>query len=310
MTTEKNPLILVDGSSYLYRAYYVFSFFTNSLNEPTGAIYGMLNMLKNLLIQHKHCQIVIVFDTVGKTFRKKLFEKYKSNRPRMPDKLQQQIKPLYNIIRAMGISLLEIKGVEADDIIGTLAVQAQKTGRTVLISTIDKDIAQLVTPNIMLMNTRMNTILGPEEVRKKYGVPPSLIIDLLAMIGDKTDNIPGIPGVGQKTAETLIKIFGNIHSIYNNLDKLNTVALRGIKTIISNFEKNRDLAFLSYKLATIKTDIEIKLLDKQLIIQEPNIETLKALFKRYEFKHWLNELNSGKWLQRKKNTHETKFTYF
>ena len=197
----QNPLILVDGSSYLYRAYHAFPPLTNSAGEPTGAMYGVLNMLRSLIMQYKPTHAAVVFDAKGKTFRDELFEHYKSHRPPMPDDLRAQIEPLHAMVKAMGLPLLAVSGVEADDVIGTLAREAEKAGRPVLISTGDKDMAQLVTPNITLINTMTNTILGPEEVVNKYGVPPELIIDFLALMGDSSDNIPGVPGVGEKTAQ-------------------------------------------------------------------------------------------------------------
>lgn len=173
----QNPLILVDGSSYLYRAYHAFPPLTNSAGEPTGAMYGVLNMLRSLIMQYKPTHAAVVFDAKGKTFRDELFEHYKSHRPPMPDDLRAQIEPLHAMVKAMGLPLLAVSGVEADDVIGTLAREAEKAGRPVLISTGDKDMAQLVTPNITLINTMTNTILGPEEVVNKYGVPPEPIID-------------------------------------------------------------------------------------------------------------------------------------
>lgn len=194
----ENPFILVDGSSYLYRAYHAFPPLTNSKGEPTGAMYGVLNMLRSLIIQYKPSHVAVVFDAKGKTFRDELYEEYKSNRPPMPDDLREQIEPLHEMVQAMGLPLLSITGVEADDVIGTLALKAASDGRNVLISTGDKDMAQLVTPNITLINTMTNVILGPDEVKEKYGVPPELIIDFLALMGDSSDNIPGVPGVGEK----------------------------------------------------------------------------------------------------------------
>ncbi|WP_370557198.1 hypothetical protein [Edwardsiella tarda] len=190
----ENPLILVDGSSYLYRAYHAFPPLTNGAGEPTGAMYGVLNMLRSLIMQYQPSHIAVVFDAKGKTFRDELFAEYKSHRPPMPDDLREQIAPLHQMVQAMGLPLLVVPGVEADDVIGTLARRAEQAGRHVLISTGDKDMAQLVTPNITLINTMTNTVLGPQEVFDKYGVPPELIIDFLALMGDASDNIPGVPG--------------------------------------------------------------------------------------------------------------------
>ncbi|AMG56913.1 DNA polymerase I [Pantoea vagans] len=297
----ENPLILVDGSSYLYRAYHAFPPLTNSAGEPTGAMYGVLNMLKSLLAQYNPSHVAVVFDAKGKTFRDELFEHYKSHRPPMPDELRAQIEPLHEMVRAMGLPLLAVSGVEADDVIGTLALEAEKKGLSVLISTGDKDMAQLVTPAITLINTMSNTILGPEEVEQKYGVPPALIIDFLAMMGDSSDNIPGVPGVGEKTAQALLQGLGSMQTIYDNLDKVADLGFRGAKTMATKLEQNRDVAFLSYQLATIKTDVELVLPCEELMVTEPDVEALQALFSRYEFKRWLSDLQDGKWLQGKKS---------
>ena len=297
----ENPLILVDGSSYLYRAYHAFPPLTNSAGEPTGAMYGVLNMLKSLLMQYQPSHVAVVFDAKGKTFRDELFENYKSHRPPMPDDLRAQIAPLHEMVKAMGLPLLAVSGVEADDVIGTLALEAEKQGRAVLISTGDKDMAQLVTPGITLITTMTNTVLGPEEVEQKYGVPPSLIIDFLAMMGDSSDNIPGVPGVGEKTAQALLQGLGGMQSIYDNLDKVAGLSFRGAKTMAAKLEQNRDVAFLSYQLATIKTDVELELACEQLTVNEPDVEALQTLFSRYEFKRWLADLQEGKWLQGKKS---------
>ncbi|MBN6032717.1 DNA polymerase I [Pantoea ananatis] len=300
----ENPLILVDGSSYLYRAYHAFPPLTNSAGEPTGAMYGVLNMLKSLLVQYSPTHVAVVFDAKGKTFRDELFEHYKSHRPPMPDDLRSQIEPLHEMVRAMGLPLLAVSGVEADDVIGTLALEAEKKGHAVLISTGDKDMAQLVTPGITLINTMTNTILGPEEVEQKYGVPPSLIIDFLAMMGDSSDNIPGVPGVGEKTAQALLQGLGGMQSIYDNLDKVADLSFRGAKTMAAKLEQNRDVAFLSYQLATIKTDVELDQPCEALTVSEPDVKALQALFSRFEFKRWLTDLQEGKWLQGTKSNRQ------
>ncbi len=297
----ENPLILVDGSSYLYRAYHAFPPLTNSAGEPTGAMYGVLNMLKSLLMQYQPSHVAVVFDAKGKTFRDELFEHYKSHRPPMPDDLRAQIAPLHEMVKAMGLPLLAVSGVEADDVIGTLALEAGKQGRSVLISTGDKDMAQLVTPEITLINTMSNTVLGPEEVEEKYGVPPALIIDFLAMMGDSSDNIPGVPGVGEKTAQALLQGLGGMHAIYDNLDKVSGLSFRGAKTMAAKLEQNRDVAFLSYQLATIKTDVPLEVSYDQLTVNQPDVETLQTLFARFEFRRWQADLQEGKWLQGKKS---------
>ncbi|AUG98740.1 DNA polymerase I [Pectobacteriaceae bacterium CE70] len=297
----ENPLILVDGSSYLYRAYHAFPPLTNSAGEPTGAMYGVLNMLRSLLLQYHPSHVAVVFDAKGKTFRDELFEDYKSHRPPMPDDLREQIEPLHRMVTAMGLPLLVVSGVEADDVIGTLSLQAERAGIPVLISTGDKDMAQLVTSNITLINTMTNSILGPEEVCNKYGIPPELIIDFLALMGDSSDNIPGVPGIGEKTAQALLQGLGGLDSLYENLDKIAGLSFRGAKTIAAKLEQHKEIAYLSYKLATIKTDVELELNCDQLTVNEPNVVELRDLFGHYEFKRWLIDIESGTWLQDKKS---------
>ncbi|MEE3664376.1 DNA polymerase I [Brenneria sp. g21c3] len=297
----ENPLILVDGSSYLYRAYHAFPPLTNSAGEPTGAMYGVLNMLRSLLTQYHPSHVAVVFDAKGKTFRDELFENYKAHRPPMPDDLREQIEPLHRMVKAMGLPLLAISGVEADDVIGTLALQAEKAGIPVLISTGDKDMAQLVTPNVTLINTMNNTVLGPQEVCDKYGIPPELMIDFLALMGDASDNIPGVPGVGEKTAQALLQGLGGLDTLYANLDKIAGLSFRGAKTMAPKLEQHKDIAYLSYQLATIKTDVELALNCEQLTVNEPDVDELHSLFSRYEFRRWLSDVESGTWLQGKKS---------
>ena len=295
----ENPLILVDGSSYLYRAYHAFPPLTNRAGEPTGAMYGVLNMLRSLILQYQPTHAAVVFDAKGKTFRDELFEDYKSHRPPMPDDLRAQIEPLHAMVKAMGLPLLAVSGVEADDVIGTLAREAEKAGRPVLISTGDKDMAQLVTPGITLINTMTNTILGPDEVVTKYGVPPELIIDFLALMGDSSDNIPGVPGVGEKTAQALLQGLGGLDALYGEPEKIAGLTFRGAKTMAAKLEQNKDLAYLSYKLATIKTDVELELGCEQLTVAAPAADELLTLFKKYEFKRWITDVESGTWMQAK-----------
>lgn len=295
----ENPLILVDGSSYLYRAYHAFPPLTNSAGEPTGAMYGVLNMLRSLILQYQPTHAVVVFDAKGKTFRDELFEHYKSHRPPMPDDLRAQIEPLHAMVKAMGLPLMAVPGVEADDVIGTLAREAEKVGRPVLISTGDKDMAQLVTPGITLINTMTNTILGPDEVVTKYGVPPELIIDFLALMGDSSDNIPGVPGVGEKTAQALLQGLGGLDTLYAEPEKIAGLTFRGAKTMAAKLEQNKEVAYLSYQLATIKTDVELDLGCEDLLVEQPVADELLTLFKRYEFKRWITDVESGKWMQAK-----------
>ncbi|WP_054180963.1 DNA polymerase I [Trabulsiella odontotermitis] len=295
----QNPLILVDGSSYLYRAYHAFPPLTNSAGEPTGAMYGVLNMLRSLIMQYQPTHAAVVFDAKGKTFRDELFEHYKSHRPPMPDDLRAQIEPLHAMVKAMGLPLMAVSGVEADDVIGTLAREAEKMGRPVLISTGDKDMAQLVTPGITLINTMTNTILGPDEVVTKYGVPPELIIDFLALMGDSSDNIPGVPGVGEKTAQALLQGLGGLNTLFAEPEKIAGLTFRGAKTMAAKLQQNEEMARLSYQLATIKTDVELELTCEQLEVQQPIADELLSLFRKYEFKRWTADVEAGKWLQAK-----------
>ena len=292
-TIAPNPLVLVDGSSYLYRAFHAFPPLTNSAGEPTGAMYGVLNMLKSLISQVQPSHIAVVFDAKGKTFRDEMFEQYKSHRPPMPDELRKQIQPLHDIIRALGIPLLVIEGVEADDVIGTLAVAASKANQKVLISTGDKDMAQLVDDNIMLINTMNNTLLDRDAVIEKYGIPPELIIDYLALMGDSADNIPGVAGVGEKTALGLLQGIGSMAEIYANLDKVAELPIRGAKKLGDKLLAEKEMADLSYRLATIKTDVVLDITPEQLTLGASNNDQLTEYFGRYEFKRWLNEVMNG-----------------
>ena len=290
--TDKKPLILVDGSSYLYRAFHALPPLTNSKGIPTGAVKGVINMMRRLQKDYPHSATAVIFDAKGKTFRDDIYSDYKANRPPMPDELRVQIEPIHNIIRAMGMPLISIEGVEADDVIGTLAVQATEQQQPVIISTGDKDIAQLVNQHISLVNTMTDTVLDSEGVIAKFGIPPALIIDYLALLGDKSDNIPGVPGVGEKTALALLQGLGGLDSIYKNLDKVAQLTFRGAKTMAEKLQQHRDLAYLSYQLATIKTDVEMELSVTQLTNQPPDKNALLALFKDMEFKTWINELST------------------
>ena len=288
-----NPLVLVDGSSYLYRAFHAFPPLTNATGEPTGAMYGVLNMLKSLISQVQPTHIAVVFDAKGKTFRDEMFEQYKSHRPPMPDDLRKQIQPLHDMIRALGIPLLVVEGVEADDVIGTLALQASRLGKKVLISTGDKDMAQLVDDNIMLINTMNNSLLDREGVIEKYGIPPELIIDYLALMGDSADNIPGVAGVGEKTALGLLQGIGSMAEIYANLEKVAELPIRGAKKLGEKLLAEKTNAYLSYTLATIKTDVELNVTTDELLLGESQNDQLIEYFARYEFKRWLNEVMNG-----------------
>ena len=309
-TIAPNPLVLVDGSSYLYRAFHAFPPLTNSAGEPTGAMYGVLNMLKSLISQVQPSHIAVVFDAKGKTFRDEMFEQYKSHRPPMPDDLRKQIQPLHDIIRALGIPLLVIKGVEADDVIGTLAVAASKANQKVLISTGDKDMAQLVDDNIMLINTMNNTLLDRDAVIEKYGIPPELIIDYLALMGDSADNIPGVAGVGEKTALGLLQGIGSMAEIYANLDKVAELPIRGAKKLGDKLLAEKEMADLSYRLATIKTDVALDITPEQLTLGASNNDQLTEYFGRYEFKRWLNEVMNGADSITNNNEQPTKINHY
>ena len=248
-------------------------------------------MMRRLQKDYPDSTTAVIFDAKGKTFRDDIYSDYKANRPPMPDELRSQIQPIHDVIRAMGMPLISIGGVEADDVIGTYAVQATEKKQPVVISTGDKDIAQLVNEHISLVNTMTDTELDREGVIAKFGIPPELIIDFLALLGDKSDNIPGVPGVGEKTALGLLQGLGGIDSIYQRLDEVETLSFRGAKTMAAKLEEHRDLAYLSYQLATIKTDVEVDLAVDELANQAPDNEKLLNLFIDLEFKTWINELS-------------------
>ena len=291
--TNNAPLILVDGSSYLYRAFHALPPLTNSKGMPTGAVKGVINMMRRLQKDYPNSTTAVIFDAKGKTFRDDIYSDYKANRPPMPDDLRLQIEPIHNIIKAMGMPLISIEGVEADDVIGTYALQASKNQQSVIISTGDKDIAQLVNEHISLVNTMTDTHLDREGVISKFGIPPELIIDYLALLGDKSDNIPGVPGVGEKTALGLLQGLGGLDAIYQRLDEVAGLSFRGAKTMAAKLEEHKELAYLSYTLATIKTDVEVDLDVNQLANQEPDQSQLLKYFQDMEFKTWINELSSS-----------------
>ena len=281
----KTPLILVDGSSYLYRAFHALPPLTNSKGVPTGAVKGVINMMRRMQKDYPQSTLVVVFDAKGKTFRDEIYSDYKAHRPPMPDDLRVQIEPIHNIIKAMGLPMLIIDGVEADDVIGTLAKQAAAAEQPVIISTGDKDIAQLVNEHITLINTMNNSTLDRAGVIEKFGIPPELIIDYLALLGDKSDNIPGVPGVGEKTALGLLQGLGGLDDIYSRLDEVAGLEFRGAKTMSAKLEEHKELAYLSYLLATIKTDVEMPLQLAELENGQPNQEELLSLFRQLEFKN-------------------------
>ncbi|WNJ96783.1 DNA polymerase I [Vibrio ruber] len=285
-----NPLILIDGSSYLYRAFHAYPSTMSNGDIPTNAVYGVINMIRSMMRQYPSDRIAVVFDAKGKTFRDEMYAEYKAHRPPMPDELRCQIEPLHKIIRSMGLPLLAIEGVEADDVIGTIAMQAANAGVPVLISTGDKDMAQLVNDNVTLINTMTNVVMDREGVVEKFGIPPELIIDYLALMGDKVDNIPGVPGVGEKTATALLQGIGGLEALYQNLDKIADLGFRGSKTMAKKLEDNKDNAWLSYQLATIKLDVELEDTLDTLVKRPADREDLIQLYGQLTFKSWLNEL--------------------
>ena len=292
-TIPKNPFILVDGSSYLFRAFFSPPHLTNSKGEATGAVYGVINMLRSLIKQYEPSNMVVVFDAKGPTFRNEMYSEYKANRPPMPDDLRIQIEPLHKLIKAMGLPLISISGVEADDVIGTLSTLASKQGIHTLISTGDKDMAQLVDENTTLINTMTNTVLDRDGVIEKFGVPPELIIDFLGLMGDSSDNIPGVPKVGQKTALGMLQGIGSVDEIYKNIDKLASLEFRGAKTIGKRMVEHEEMARLSYRLATIKIDVELDQGYDDFKITKPNQDQLIELFGQLEFKRWLADALEG-----------------
>ena len=290
--SKKPPFILVDGSSYLFRAFHGLPPLTNSKGQDTGAIYGVVNMLKSLIKQYNPTHMAVIFDAKGKTFRDDIYKEYKANRPPMPDELRSQIEPLHNIIKAMGLPVIVESGVEADDVIGTLAKHATEKGIETLISTGDKDMAQLVNEHVTLINTMTNQIMDVEGVNTKFGIPPELVIDFLALKGDKVDNIPGVPGVGDKSAQALLNGIGGIDDIFKNLDKIAELSFRGSKSMAAKMEEYEEQARLSYTLATISVDLDLDYDVETLMPCQANNEQLRDLFAEYEFKRWHAEVSA------------------
>ena len=290
--TDASRLILVDGSSYLFRAFHALPPLTNSKGLNTGAAKGVIGMLKRLQADNPNDQLVVIFDAKGPTFRNDIYSEYKANRPPMPEELREQIEPIHNVIRAMGLPLLSISGVEADDVIGTLSEMASAEQRPVLISTGDKDMAQLVNDYVTLVNTMTQVVLDRDGVVDKFGVPPELIIDLLALMGDSVDNIPGVAGVGEKTALALLQHLGGISDIYSQLDRVAELPIRGAKSLGEKLSASKEMAELSYVLATIKTDCELALSESDLRSSSPDTDRLIDLYRDLEFKSWLDELLS------------------
>jgi len=279
---SQKPLVLVDGSSYLYRAFHGMPNLTNSRNEPTGAIYGVVNMLRSLLREYEPEHIAVIFDAKGKTFRDEMYSEYKANRAPMPNELRSQVEPIHEIVKAMGLPLMIVEGVEADDVIGTLCVQATKAGMKSLVSTGDKDMAQLVDDSVTLINTMTNVVSDPEGVVEKFGVRPDQIIDYLALVGDKVDNVPGVPKCGPKTAVKWLTEHGDLETVIANADSVKGKVGEYLRDSLEQLP-------LSKELVTIKCDVELDETPETLKRQDPDVERLRKLFAQYEFKTWLSE---------------------
>ena len=283
--TSKNtpPVVLVDGSSYLFRAYHALPPLTTSKNHPTGAIKGVISMIRRLEQDFPGSKMVVVFDAKGKTFRHDLYEEYKANRPPMPEDLACQIEPIHEIVKAMGLPLLTVTGVEADDVIGTLANEATSKGIDVVVSTGDKDMAQLVSDHVTLINTMTETRMDRDGVVEKFGVTPEQIVDYLALVGDKVDNIPGVNKCGPKTAVKWLQSYENLDNVIEHADE--------IKGKIGEYLREATETLpLSRELATIRTDVELDFGLEDLKLREQDDEQLLELFKEYEFRTWIAEL--------------------
>ncbi|MBS4638129.1 MULTISPECIES: DNA polymerase I [Aeromonas] len=292
---SSNPLILVDGSSYLYRAFFASqqADLRTSTGLPSGAVRVMANMMRSLRKQYPDCHVAVVFDAKGKTFRDDIYPEYKATRASMPDDLRSQVAPIHQMIKAMGFPFLMVEGVEADDVIGTLARQATEKQLPVLISTGDKDMAQLVSDHVTLIDTMKDVKTDREGVIEKFGVPPELIIDYLALMGDKVDNIPGMTGVGEKTALALLQGIGSIDEIAANLDKVAALGFRGSKAFADKFREQEEQVRLSYVLATIKTDVVLEQSLEELQLGPIDKEALLAVYREYELRNLIKELESG-----------------
>ena len=283
MSATRRCLVLVDGSSYLYRAFHALPALTNSKGRPTGAAYGMTNMLKRLEAEVAPELAAVIFDAKGKTFRDDLYPEYKANRPPMPMELRAQLESIHAIVRALGFPVLEVPGVEADDVIGTLAERGKEAGLDVLVSTGDKDMAQLVDDRVTMVNTMDGAVLDAAGVKGKFGVPPESIVDYLALVGDTVDNVPGVPKVGPKTAAKWLAQYGTLENLVAHADEV-----KG--KVGENLRASVDRIPLSKELVTILRDVSLDAGPLDLELREPDVETLKALYGELEFKTWLGEL--------------------
>ncbi|XRX42970.1 MAG: 5'-3' exonuclease [Buchnera aphidicola (Tetraneura sorini)] len=288
---KKPKIILIDGTFYLYKFYYTFPTFQNKKKEPTGAIFGLINMISKMFVLYNPKNLIVIFDSPIKNFRKILFSKYKSNRKKMPLLLQKQIVHIIKIIKYLGIPVVIVSKFEADDVIGTLSKMYEKKDYSVFISTKDKDMAQLVSKQIKIIDGTNKKILGIVEIKKKYGVFPKQICDFLGLIGDNSDNIPGVKGIGKKTAILLLEKFDSIKEIYNDINKISNIPVKRSNNIQKIIKNNKKKAFLSKTLATINTNVPIKIKKKQLKLKNLNKRKIKILLKKFEFKNWKNIIN-------------------
>lgn len=283
------PLVLIDGSSYLFRAFHAFPPLTNAAGEPTGAILGVVNMMRKLFMDYEPDRVAVVFDAKGKNFRHDMYPEYKANRPPMPDDLREQIQPIHDILKSIGFPLVIVDGVEADDVIGTLAQQAEAQGLDVVISTGDKDMAQLVTDKVTLINTMKRAgeqLMDRDGVLEKFGVTPENIIAWLALCGDKSDNVPGIPKVGPKTAVKWLDLYGDLDGVVENQDN--------IKGKVGEYlRENIDQLALSKDLVTIKCDVAIEQTMDELVMQAPDVKVLEESYSRFGFNKLMRELRDG-----------------
>ncbi|WP_343192034.1 5'-3' exonuclease [Buchnera aphidicola] len=296
---NNKKILIIDATTYMYRAFYALPSLTNNQGNPSGVIYGVINMLYKLLHKYNTYHIICVFDAPYKNFRHHLFKNYKKNRKSIPENLKKQIPHLQQIITFIGIPIFMIPFVEADDVIGTLSHKIAKQGYSVLISTNDKDMLQLITKKIKIIHTNNNNIIGISEVKKKYGISPIHIIDLLSLMGDSADNIPGVPKIGEKTALILLKHFQSLENIYNNIENIKHIPIHGANKIFNIIKTNKNIAFLSKKLATIKKDVLLNVNIKKNINLPFQKKELIRLFHYYNFDIWKKKIENNAWLPTK-----------
>ncbi len=286
MAEKDPPVILVDGSSYLFRAFHALPPLTNSKGQPTGAVYGVINMLRKLREEYQPEYMAVVFDAKGKTFRHDIYKEYKAHRPPMPDELKTQIEPLHQLVKALGFPLISVEGVEADDVIGTLASNATQQKKEMLISTGDKDLAQLVSPHVTLINTMNNEVLDEAGVEGKFEVPPARIIDYLTLVGDTSDNIPGVPKVGPKTAVKWLKQYDSLDNLLQHKEEVSGKIGDNLRNSVDDLPMSRDLV-------TIRCNLDLGLDLADLKMQQPDNESLHDMYVDLEFRTWLDDMSAG-----------------